>query len=273
MSRKRNVIEAARTRSLVLAGLVVLAAACARHDEPVTIERAAVTLDVAGAPAVAYFTVRDEGARADTITGVTADRALHVSMQKAQAHRMPELGGAAAMLMLRVERVPMRAGEPVRFVPGGLTAVFEGVRGELAVADTVLLTVTLASGRTASVTAPVVAFSDLESALGPGDVAQALSGTPSLEEGAALYRANGCASCHGPEGRGDGALAPTLMPPPRDFRDTLAFKAGRDVQRISRMLATGVPGGGNMPLYAHLTNRERESVALLVISLRTSTPD
>ena len=34
--------------------------------------------------------------------------------------------------------------------------------------------------------------------------------TPSVIEGQALYRANGCTSCHGPSGHGDGPMAATL---------------------------------------------------------------
>jgi high-affinity iron transporter len=91
----------------------------------------------------------------------------------------------------------------------------------------------------------------------------------SAAEGRALYRANGCASCHGPNGWGDGTVGRTLTPPPRDFRDAQAFRNGTDVASIAQTIATGLMTGGAMPRYPHLTNAERESLALYVISLRT----
>ena len=40
-----------------------------------------------------------------------------------------------------------------------------------------------------------------------------------LASGKALFIRNGCAVCHGNAGRGDGPVASSLKPPPRDFRD------------------------------------------------------
>jgi high-affinity iron transporter len=103
---------------------------------------------------------------------------------------------------------------------------------------------------------------------------------PSLEVGRDLYRQNGCASCHGPEGHGDGRVAGTLATKPRDFRDTAAFKQGTDVADIADTIATGVvelaqrnwPGGEHhhqvMPQFNHLSEWERRSLAVYVISLR-----
>jgi high-affinity iron transporter len=105
---------------------------------------------------------------------------------------------------------------------------------------------------------------------------------PSLDAGKDLYRQNGCASCHGPEGHGDGPVAKTLTARPRDFRDTSAFKQGTDVASIADTIATGVveltqgnwPGGEHhhqvMPQFSHLSEWERRSLALYVISLRSS---
>jgi mono/diheme cytochrome c family protein len=46
----------------------------------------------------------------------------------------------------------------------------------------------------------------------------------SVSAGRVLYEENGCATCHGPAGHGDGRIAVTLNPRPRDFRDAAAFK-------------------------------------------------
>ena len=93
---------------------------------------------------------------------------------------------------------------------------------------------------------------------------------PTAAAGRELYASNGCASCHGSSGHGDGPVAKTLMPPPRDFRDGSAFKNGADVAAIATTLAGGMSSsGGSMPLFRHLTREERASLALYVISLRT----
>ena len=94
------------------------------------------------------------------------------------------------------------------------------------------------------------------------------SAVPSAEQGRALYLSNGCATCHGPNGQGDGPIGRTLDPRPRDFRDVAAFKNGTGIASIAQTIATGVAAGGAMPLFAHLTNAERRSLALYVTSLR-----
>jgi len=105
---------------------------------------------------------------------------------------------------------------------------------------------------------------------------------PTSREGRALYAENGCASCHGATGRGDGPVSATLDPRPRDFRDAAAFKKGFDVTAIAATVANGllvdVPvsdgRGGNshhrqgMPKFEHLSDVERQSLALYVIALR-----
>lgn len=98
------------------------------------------------------------------------------------------------------------------------------------------------------------------------------SALPSAAAGAVLYAQNGCARCHGPSGHGDGPVGETLDPRPRDFRDASAFKNGIDTGAIADTIATGVPEGGRMPTFGHLTATERRSLALFVISLRDPLP-
>jgi len=102
----------------------------------------------------------------------------------------------------------------------------------------------------------------------------------SVEVGRDLYRQNGCASCHGVEGHGDGSVAATLPTKPRDFRDVSAFKQGADVAQIARTIAIGMAEPGQrrwpgekhhtqvMPQFDHLSQWERRSLAAFVISLR-----
>jgi mono/diheme cytochrome c family protein len=103
---------------------------------------------------------------------------------------------------------------------------------------------------------------------------------PSLSQGHTLYMANGCASCHGPDGHGDGPLAPHLPAAPIDFRNVTLFKRGATEDDIAETLLVGVSQVHTipalhlthhellMPKFDHLTKIERRSIALYVISLR-----
>jgi high-affinity iron transporter len=92
-----------------------------------------------------------------------------------------------------------------------------------------------------------------------------------VEKGRQLYAINGCGTCHGLRGAGDGPIARTLTPPPRDFRDAAAFKNGTDPSSIANTIATGLTrDGGQMQSYFHLSDRERHLLARFVISLRDS---
>jgi len=91
---------------------------------------------------------------------------------------------------------------------------------------------------------------------------------PTIEEGRALFKANGCASCHGAEGHGDGLVGQSLGHRPRDLRDVTAFQGGTSENAIAETLAYGLGPGAEMPRFAHLTDAERRSIALFVISLR-----
>ena len=107
---------------------------------------------------------------------------------------------------------------------------------------------------------------------------------PTAREGRVLYGDNGCASCHGEKGYGDGTVAATLEPKPRDFRDVNAFKNGFEVQAIATTISEGIlqhaaPATGatgapvhhqqGMPKFPHLSDVERQSLALYVMSLRS----
>lgn len=88
--------------------------------------------------------------------------------------------------------------------------------------------------------------------------------------GRELFMTHGCAACHGPEGRGNGPLAATLDPPPRDFRDRGAYKRGPAREQIERTLSLGLLGESfsAMPSYPHLTPDERRLLAEHVIALQ-----
>jgi mono/diheme cytochrome c family protein len=109
---------------------------------------------------------------------------------------------------------------------------------------------------------------------------------PSMAEGLSLYRANGCTSCHGPSGHGDGPMAASLPSRPTDLRYPASFVRGAGEIEIARTLAEGIsiaPASVPqlhhthhelaMPRFAHLTEHERRSIALYVISLRDKSND
>lgn len=91
------------------------------------------------------------------------------------------------------------------------------------------------------------------------------AGSEELRRGRQLYERHGCALCHGPEGRGDGRLAASREPPPRDLHDSRLYRQGHEVERIQASIQDGV--GRNMPAYGHLPREDRRSLALYIHSL------
>ncbi len=58
-----------------------------------------------------------------------------------------------------------------------------------------------------------------------------------------------CATCHGPQGAGDGPVGKTLNPPPRNFQ-TAEFKYGGTDQAIFEVISNGAASKGGSPLMA-----------------------
>jgi mono/diheme cytochrome c family protein len=88
------------------------------------------------------------------------------------------------------------------------------------------------------------------------------------ERGRQLYEANGCALCHGHEGRGDGPLAPTLEPPPRNFTDANGFQQGTTLAEVATTVQGGLPEpGSTMPAFSHLPLEDTRLIASYVLSL------
>lgn len=262
----------ARGRSLTVVGVVAALAgiACAADTAGIVIERAVITIPANQVPSMLYFTVHNPGGDPVTLVGAEVESAVRAAIQSPTPHRMPLASAArgASALMSHVHEVPVAAGGTVRFTPGGFTVVVEQGARALVPGDSVRVTLLLAGGGRASARALLVPYDALEQALGDDPAAERDAPPPSVAAGRALYHSDGCVRCHGSLGRGDGPVGLTLVPPPRDFRSAAAFKNGADVEAIARTLATGIPSGGAMPLYAHLSEAERRSLALYVISLR-----
>lgn len=90
-----------------------------------------------------------------------------------------------------------------------------------------------------------------------------------LERGKATYGIY-CVSCHGERGAGDGSVAPTLNPRPRNFA-TERFKQGEKVGQIFDTLGKGVPGTA-MVKFTNLSEEERWALAWYVLELKEAKP-
>ena len=96
-------------------------------------------------------------------------------------------------------------------------------------------------------------------------IARAPASAPDLARGARLF-AGTCATCHGPQGRGDGPAAASLKPPPASFHspevmgDLTPFKAYNVVRY-------GVSGTAMAP-FAGLPEADRWALAFYVFTLR-----
>lgn len=91
------------------------------------------------------------------------------------------------------------------------------------------------------------------------DVATLLKPTPELvAKGKNLYAVN-CASCHGPQGFGDGPAAIALNPKPRNYHGTF-WRFGGGVARIVQTISNGSPGTG-MAAFANIPLEDRFALA------------
>lgn len=247
---------------------VLVAGACARPRAPITVERAALVPDPAAQAARLYFTVANAGDAPLAVTDVLVPGATSSALRTPAAHRVAGPGGITA-LEVPIESIAVPARAATHLAPGGFVVVVHRLARVLHRGDTVAFRVYVADGRSVGAVARVMTHADLDTAL-TGVRATTIAAPPSVAAGVALYRANGCIACHGADGHGDGRLAATLAPPPRDFRNAAAYRNGPGVDAITQTLATGLPGGGQMPLFAHLSDTERRSLALYVASLQDS---
>ena len=91
-----------------------------------------------------------------------------------------------------------------------------------------------------------------------------------IERGKALYKKYGCAVCHGRNGHGNGQIARTLNPRPRDFHDPKVYKYGRSVEAVSRTILKGALNerGMGMPGYPQISEEERRIISIFIVSLQ-----
>ncbi len=90
-----------------------------------------------------------------------------------------------------------------------------------------------------------------------------------IAAGRGIYDNNGCANCHGSDGSGRGPNAAYMNPPPRDYRDPGAYKAGIGVDAVAVSIASGFSeDGAAMPAFSHLTPEQLQQLASFVVSLQ-----
>lgn len=112
-----------------------------------------------------------------------------------------------------------------------------------------------------------------ETAEVPGSAGESPAAAPELlsysaREGRALFQ-HYCATCHGPEGRGDGFNAYNLDPRPRDLADP-AFQAQRSHDDLAAIIRLGGGAAGlstAMPPWGRTLNHRQ--VQNLIVYLRT----
>lgn len=103
------------------------------------------------------------------------------------------------------------------------------------------------------------------------DVATLLKPSPGLvEKGKTLFAVN-CASCHGPEGFGNGPASSALNPKPRNFHESY-MRYGGGVARIVQTISTGSPGTA-MAAFTNIPLEDRFALAHYVRTFMPKPPE
>lgn len=79
-----------------------------------------------------------------------------------------------------------------------------------------------------------------------------------LSKGKSLYTSN-CIGCHGESGKGDGAAAVGMNPPPRNFSDKDGWKNGTKISQMYKTLEEGIAGSSMIP-YNFLLPEDRLAI-------------
>lgn len=122
--------------------------------EGITISDARLILPaVAGNPGAVYFTVNNDGERDRFIRAASVEGA-----QSAMLHQMGTWNNEPSMD--EVFQVPVKAGQELKFEPGGLHVMANGLPDTLAAGGQAQVTVTFVGGKTATFPAEVRAAGD-----------------------------------------------------------------------------------------------------------------
>jgi high-affinity iron transporter len=104
----------------------------------------------------------------------------------------------------------------------------------------------------------------------PEPVVQRQISDGEVQQGEALFKRFGCAVCHGRNGHGNGQIARTLNPKPRDFHNVKEYKFGRSVEAIARTIGKGTINerGMGMPGFPQIPEEERNLIAAFIVSMQ-----
>ncbi|RMG57389.1 MAG: cytochrome c [Bacteroidetes bacterium] len=80
-----------------------------------------------------------------------------------------------------------------------------------------------------------------------------------------LFKKNGCVTCHGEGGKGDGPSGPALKA--RNLTKPDTFKQGTSQAEIAKTISTGIPGTGMAP-YASISEADRMKIAAWIKSIQ-----
>ncbi|UZK69432.1 copper chaperone PCu(A)C [Sphingomonas sp. S1-29] len=137
-----------RRFSLSIALLAVLAG-CGPSDQ-ISVEEAWIRLPaVAGRPGAAYFAIEAAG-RDDALTAVSTPVAKRAELHESMA------GAGGMMTMNALETVPLKAGQPASFAPGGRHVMLFEMTPGLQAGNETRLKLVFASGRELDVPARIV---------------------------------------------------------------------------------------------------------------------
>lgn len=142
--------------------LSILLAACSGGE--MTVKDAWVRPALAGNNSAVYFVIDNPTGEADTLLNATTDAAgvveMHMSMAMEGEHHMEHgaegMPQGEVMTMVKQENVPVPARSKVNFQPGGLHVMLIGVNAELAVGDTIEVTLTFEKAGTMTLQVPVM---------------------------------------------------------------------------------------------------------------------
>ena len=144
----------------VLLTLLLILSACSRGE--LTVKDAWARPALAGNNSAIYFVIENSG-EADTLLSAATDAATTVEMHMSMAveeeqnteHNMEGMSQGEVMTMVRQENVSIPRRGEVTFAPGGLHVMLVGVSSDLAVDDTIELTLTFEKAGTMTLQVPV----------------------------------------------------------------------------------------------------------------------
>ncbi|MDR3682697.1 MAG: cytochrome c [Geothrix sp.] len=100
----------------------------------------------------------------------------------------------------------------------------------------------------------------------PIDPKTVMTPNPALMARGKTLFAQTCATCHGPEGKGDGPAGASLNPRPRNFTAPTGWKNGTRLEDIYKTLDEGIKGS-SMVSYNYLSKKDRMALVHVVQSL------